>query len=89
MKRIGLILTVAALVMGAGACDFNISDPNNQQQIGPNPSKPVVEAAVAGIIIAASSNADGWNLDTGSLGLEAYQLGCSVTRFLTELAQRS
>src|SRR2546422_7834366 len=48
MKRIGLILTVAALVIGVGACDFNISDPNNPPQIGPNPSQPVVAAAVAG-----------------------------------------
>ena len=68
MKRIGLILTVAALVIGVGACDFNISDPNNPPQIGPNPSQPVVAAAVAGIIIAARSNAAGWNLDAGILG---------------------
>ncbi len=87
MKRIGLILTVAALVIGAGACDFNISDPNNPPQIGPNPSQPVVAAAVTGIIIAARSNAAGWNLDAGILGREAFRFDGSDPRFITELLQ--
>ena len=87
MKRIGLILTVAALVIGVGACDFNISDPNNPPQIGPNPSQPVVAAAVAGIIIAARSNAAGWNLDAGILGREAFRFDGSDPRFITELLQ--
>jgi len=83
MKHTTLLVTVAALV--TGACDFNITDPNNPTKIGPNPSRADVQAAVAGILLAARSDAADWNLDAGILGREAYRFDGSDPRFTGEL----
>jgi len=83
MKQTTLLVTVAALV--AGACDFNITDPNNPTKIGPNPSRAAVQSAVAGILLAARSDAADWNLDAGILGREAYRFDGSDPRFTDEL----
>jgi starch-binding outer membrane protein, SusD/RagB family len=83
MKKISVLVTVAALAFAA--CDFNITDPNNPLEIGPNPSRSQVGAAVAGIIIAARSDAADWALDAGIIGREAYRFDGSDPRFITEL----
>jgi hypothetical protein len=83
MKRTTLLVTVAALVMAA--CDFDITDPNNPTKIGPNPSRADVQSAVAGILLAARSDAGDWNLDAGILGREAYRFDGSDPRFTDEL----
>jgi len=83
MKYTTLLVTVAALV--TGACDFDITDPNNPTKIGPNPSRAAVQSAVAGILLAARSDAADWNLDAGILGREAYRFDGSDPRFTGEL----
>ena len=82
MKRIGSLLTVAVLL--TGACDFNVTDPNSPGQIGSNPTRAKVQETVAGIILAARSDAADWNLDAGILGREAYRFDGSDPRFITE-----
>lgn len=83
MKRTRLLVAVAVLV--TGACDFDITDPNNPGQLGPNPSRSQVQAAVAGILLAARSDAADWILDAGILGREAYRFDGSDPRFTGEL----
>jgi hypothetical protein len=83
MKHTTLLVTVAALV--TGACDFDITDPNNPTKIGPNPSRADVQSAVAGILLAARSDAADWNLDAGIMGREAYRFDGSDPRFTGEL----
>jgi hypothetical protein len=82
MKATNLLIALA--VLGSGACDFNITDPNNPAPIGNDPSPAEVSAAVAGIIIAARSDAADWNLDAGILGREAYRFDGSDPRFISE-----
>jgi starch-binding outer membrane protein, SusD/RagB family len=82
MKRICSLLAVAALV--TGACDFTTTDPNSPGQIGDNPSRANVQDAVAGILLAARSDAPDWNLDAGILGREAYRFDGSDPRFISE-----
>ena len=82
MKRICSLLVVAALV--TGACDFTTTDPNSPGQIGDNPSRARVQETVAGILLAARSDAADWNLDAGILGREAYRFDGSDPRFISE-----
>jgi starch-binding outer membrane protein, SusD/RagB family len=83
MKSTHLLLAVA--VLATGACDFNITDPNNPPPIGSNPTRPQVQAAVSGILVAARSDAADWNLDVGIMGREAYRFDGSDPRFIDEL----
>ena len=87
MQRTSLLVTVAALALAGGCGDFNITDPNNPSELGPNPSRSAVGAAVAGILIAARSDAADWNLDAGIIGREAYRFDGSDPRFISELLQ--
>jgi hypothetical protein len=82
MKATNLLIALA--VLGSGACDFNITDPNNPAPIGNDPSPAEVSAAVAGILIAARSDAADWDLDAGILGREAYRFDGSDPRFISE-----
>ena len=82
MKRIFSLLVVAALV--TGACDFTTTDPNGPGQIGGDPSRARVQETVAGILLAARSDAADWNLDAGILGREAYRFDGSDPRFISE-----
>ena len=61
-------LLIALAVLGSGACDFNLTDPNNPGPIGNDPSPSEVQASVVGIILSARSDAADWNLDAGILG---------------------
>ncbi|MGH7426865.1 MAG: RagB/SusD family nutrient uptake outer membrane protein [Gemmatimonadales bacterium] len=85
MKSTHVLLTVAMLT--AGACDFNITDPNNPPPIGNNPSRPQVQSAASGILVAARSDAADWNLDVGIMGREAYRFDGSDPRFIDELIE--
>jgi starch-binding outer membrane protein, SusD/RagB family len=78
-------LLIALSVLGSGACNFDIADPNNPGPIGNDPSPSQVGAAVAGIVISARAGSTGWNLITGILGREAYRFDGSEPRFISEL----
>lgn len=77
-------LLIALAVLGSGACDFNITDPNQPGPIGNNPSASEVGAAVVGIILSARGDAADWNLDAGILGREAFRFDGSDPRFISE-----
>jgi hypothetical protein len=77
-------LLIALSVLGSGACGFDITDPNNPGPIGNDPSPREVSAAVAGILLAARSDAADWILDAGILGREAYRFDGSDPRFISE-----
>lgn len=84
MTRIRFLLAVAVFGSGAGACDFNITNPNSPEPIGTNPSRSAVAAAVTGILIAARFDLADWILDAGIIGREAYRFDGSDPRFVTE-----
>lgn len=81
MKAIRIV-ALAALALG---CDFDITNPNNPDPIGTNPSRQRVATAAAGILIAARQNAADFVLDVGIIGREAYRFDGSDPRFVTEL----
>ncbi|HEV8303521.1 MAG TPA: RagB/SusD family nutrient uptake outer membrane protein [Gemmatimonadales bacterium] len=83
MKANYLLLALA--VLGLGACDFDITNPNNPDPIGTNPSRQRVANAAAGILIASRQNAADFILDVGIIGREAYRFDGSDPRFVTEL----
>lgn len=73
-------------VLGAGACDFDIStSPNSPDPIGPNPSRPQVQAAVNGMLLAFRIDFADIPLDMGIIGREALRFDGSDPRFTTEL----
>ena len=73
-------------VLGAGACDFDIStSPNSPDPIGPNPSRPQVQAAVNGMLLAFRIDFADIPLDMGLIGREALRFDGSDPRFTTEL----
>ena len=82
-------LPIAALCAGLilGACNLDITNPNTPTQIGPNPSRDEVAAAVVGIITTARANATGWILASAILGREGYRFDPSEPRYVTELLQ--
>src|SRR5262245_12982771 len=75
---------VATLALHALACDFDISNPNNPEPIGSNPSQQEVASAAIGIIMAARTDAADWILDAGIIGREAYRFDGSDPRFIDE-----
>jgi hypothetical protein len=82
MKTTHLLYAVA--VLGSGACDYNIANPNSPEPIGTNPSRSAVAAATTGILIAARSDLADWVLDAGIIGREAYRFDGSDPRFVSE-----
>ena len=80
-------LIALAIGLSLGACDFNITNPNTPTQIGPNPSRDEVAAAVIGVIISGRNAMGGWVLASGIMGREAYRFDPSEPRYVTELLQ--
>lgn len=82
-------LPIAALCVGlaVGACNLDITNPNTPSQIGPNPSRDEVAAAVVGIISTARANSTGWILAASILGREGYRFDPSEPRYVSELLQ--
>jgi hypothetical protein len=73
-------------VLGAGACDFDIStSPNSPDPIGPNPSRPQVQAAVNGMLLAFRIDFADIALDMGVIGREVLRFDGSDPRFTGEL----
>src|ERR687898_1651152 len=73
-------------VLGTGACDFDIStSPNSPDPIGPNPSRPQVQAAVNGMLLAFRIDFADIPLDMGIIGREVLRFDGSDPRFTGEL----
>jgi hypothetical protein len=73
-------------VLGAGACDFDIAtSPNSPDPIGPSPSRPQVQAAVSGMLIAFRIDFADIPVDMGMIGRELFRLDPSDPRFTSEL----
>lgn len=73
----------AALV--AGACDFNITNPNNPVSIGPNATVDQVGNATQGVLAALRIDLTSWILKSGIIGREDYRLDTADPRFTSEL----
>ena len=83
-------LAGAALLLtlfGAGACNYDITNPNSPDVIGPNPSAAQVGAAVNGILIATRQDVADWALDGAIFGREAYRIDPADPRFVQEMMQ--
>ena len=84
MRQWHLMLLLA--VFGAGACSFDIStSPNSPDPIGPNPSRPQVQAAVNGMLLAFRIDFADIPIDMGIIGREVLRFDPSDPRFTTEL----
>lgn len=80
-------LPLVALAVVAGACSFDISNPNSPDVIGANPTRSQVAATANGILIATRADMADWALDGGIFGREAYRFDGSDPRFTGELMQ--
>jgi hypothetical protein len=83
-------LSRAALVFGtlaAGACSFDIANPNSPSVIGENPNRSEVAAASLGLLIATRSDLADLARNAGILGREAYRFDGSDPRFTGEMMQ--
>ncbi len=69
----------------AGACDFNITNPNNPISIGPNATAAQVDAAATGMVAALRIDYTSWILKAGIIGREDYRLDTADPRFTSEL----
>lgn len=83
LSRLALVLGV----IGAGACSFDIENPNTPDVIGANPNRSEVAATANGILIATRADMADWALDGGIYGREAYRIDPSDPRFAQELMQ--
>ena len=80
-------VALALVVIGAGACNYDIANPNSPTVIGENPSPAQVGAAVNGILIATRQDVADWALDGAIFGREAYRFDPSDPRFAQEMMQ--
>ena len=88
MTTIKLTRVVLALVViGAGACNYDIANPNSPGVIGENPSASLVGSAARGILIATRQDVADWALDGAIYGREAYRIDAADPRFVQEMMQ--
>ncbi|MEO8089064.1 MAG: RagB/SusD family nutrient uptake outer membrane protein [Gemmatimonadales bacterium] len=80
-------VALAGLLIGAGACDYDIQNPNSPTVISGNPAPSQVAAAATGILIATRTDAADWALDGAIFGREAYRFDPSDPRFSQEMMQ--
>jgi starch-binding outer membrane protein, SusD/RagB family len=80
-------VALALVVIGAGACNYDIANPNSPTVIGENPSPAQVGAAVNGILIATRQDVADWALDAAIFGREAYRFDPSDPRYAQEMMQ--
>jgi hypothetical protein len=80
-----MLLALAAPV--AGACDYDIANPNSPSVIGENPSAAQVGAASNGILIATRQDLADWALDGAIWGREAFRIDPADPRFTQEMMQ--
>ena len=88
MTPIKLIrLAPALVILGVGACNYDIANPNSPNVIGENPTRSEVAATANGILIATRADMADWALDGGIFGREAYRFDGSDPRFTGEMMQ--
>jgi starch-binding outer membrane protein, SusD/RagB family len=80
-------VALALVVIGAGACNYDITNPNSPDVIGENPTRSEVAATANGILIATRADVADWALDGGIFGREAYRFDGSDPRFTGEMMQ--
>jgi hypothetical protein len=83
-------LAGAALLLtffSAGACNYDIANPNSPGVIGDNPSATQVGAAARGILMATRQDVADWALDGAIFGREAYRIDPADPRFVQEMMQ--
>ena len=82
-----LRLLPAVVLLGAGACNYDIANPNSPAVIGENPSAAQVGAAANGILIATRQDIADWALDAAIWGREAFRIDPADPRFVQEMMQ--
>jgi len=85
-----ILKTSLVLLLGgiaAGACNYDIADPNNPEPIGDNPSRSSVAGAAVGLLVGTRVDLADWVLDAAILGREGYRFDGSDPRFTGELLQ--
>jgi starch-binding outer membrane protein, SusD/RagB family len=80
-------MALAVAVIGIGACDYDIQNPNSPSVIGEDPTPSQVAAAATGILIATRVDLADWALDGGIFGREAYRIDPADPRFVQEMMQ--
>jgi hypothetical protein len=83
-------LASAALLLtcfSAGACSYDIANPNSPGVIGDNPSAAQVGAAARGLLMATRQDVADWALDGAIFGREAFRIDPADPRFVTEMMQ--
>jgi hypothetical protein len=78
---------LALVVISAGACSYDIANPNSPGVIGDNPSAAQVGAAANGILMATRQDVADWALDGAIFGREAFRIDPADPRFVTEMMQ--
>jgi len=71
--------------MAVGACEFNVTDPNSPNPIGPNATAAQVDAAAVGLLVALRTDYPNWVQKSSILGREGYRLDTADPRFTSEL----
>jgi hypothetical protein len=84
-KITSMLLVLAVPV--AGACNYDIANPNSPAVIGENPSAAQVGAAANGILIATRQDLADWALDGAIWGREAFRIDPADPRFVQEMMQ--
>jgi starch-binding outer membrane protein, SusD/RagB family len=84
LKPSSVVLLLGVL---AGACNFDIANPNSPDPLGENPSRSAVAGAANGLLIGTRVDLADWVLDAAILGREAYRFDGSDPRFTGELLQ--
>jgi hypothetical protein len=80
-------MLLAVAMVEAGACNYDIANPNSPAVIGENPSASQVGAAANGILIATRQDVADWALDGAIFGREAFRIDPADPRFVQEMMQ--
>jgi hypothetical protein len=80
-------MLLAVAMVEAGACNYDIANPNSPAVIGENPSASQVGAAANGILIATRQDVADWALDAAIFGREAFRIDPADPRFVQEMMQ--
>ncbi|MEP7226303.1 MAG: RagB/SusD family nutrient uptake outer membrane protein [Gemmatimonadales bacterium] len=80
-------LALALVAVSAGACNYDIANPNSPSVIGENPSASQVGSAARGILIATRQDVADWALDGAIWGREAYRIDAADPRYVQEMMQ--